>query len=226
MNHAMPRLTLRPLPPLLTPRRTALLLAAALSACTSTAPTRPPNRPAAAQGPQAPATTVVAAPPAAPQPQAPAPPPELAPEARWLQDWFGATPVKVALDEQGLVRLHVPAAHAFASGAPAPKPALKAVLDRVVQSLGRKPNAKVAVTVPAGVPGREAAVRSHLTGQGVAAWRVSVQAGTGGADAATEIVVSPGQAPVRRVEDDKLPPPPAPTPKPVKPVPPRAAASR
>lgn len=202
----------------------ALLLTAALAACTSTstAPPRPAKPAAPAPAPQAPATTVVVAPPAAPQPQPPAPPPELAPEARWLQEWFGATPVKVVLDEQGLVRLNVPAAHAFAAGAPAPKPALKAVLDRVVQSLGRKPNAKVAVTVPAGVPGREAAVRSQLTGQGVAGWRVSVQAGNASGD--TEMLISPGQAPVRKVDDDKLPPPPAP--KPVKPAPPRPAASR
>ena len=132
-----------------------------------------------------------------------------------------ARPLRV--DDQGLVRLSVPGAHSFAAGVATPKPALKAVLDRVAQSLGRKPNAKVLVTVPSGATGREAAVRSHLLAQGLAAWRISVLAGS---NAATELVLSPGQAPVRQVDDDKLPPPPPPTPKPVKPAPPRAAASR
>lgn len=222
MNHAMNRSTTRPR----AARLAALWLATGLAACTSTPPQRPAKPAAPAPAPQTPATTVVAPPPAAPPQQPQAAPPELAPEAHWLQEWFGATPVKVVLDDQGLVRLTVPAVHAFTAGAAAPKPALKAVLDRVAQSLSRKPNAKVAVSVAPGVPGREAAVRSHLAGQGVAVWRVSVQNSTGGADAATEMVISPGQSAVRKVEDDKLPPPPAPTPKPVKPAPPRPAASR
>lgn len=208
-------------PPLI--RRLAVLaLAAGLAGCT----TPPPPRPQATTKPAAPAPHPPAAAPQAPPPATPPapppPPPELAPEARWLNDWFGSTPVSVALDDQGLVRLSVPGAHSFAAGVAAPKPALKAVLDRVAQSLGRKPNAKVVVTVPSGATGREAAVRSHLLAQGVAAWRISVLAGT---NAATELVLSPGQAPVRQVDDDKLPPPPAPTSKPVKPAPPRAAAS-
>ena len=203
-------------------RLAALSLAVGLAACTST-PQRPhaTAKPAAATPaqPAAPAQTPGATPPAPPAP--PAPPPELAPEARWLHEWFDGTPVAVALDDQGLLRLSVPAAYAFTAGSPTPKPPLKAVLDRVAQSLGRKPQAKVAVTVPAGATGRESAVRAYLLGQGLAAWRVTVQSG---GEAATELVLSPGQAPVRKLDDDKLPPPPAP--KPVKPAPPRAAASR
>jgi hypothetical protein len=129
--------------------------------------------------------------------------------------------VNVALDDQGQVRLSVPAAYGFNPGASAPKPPLRAVLERVAQSLGRHPNAKVLVEVPPGVAARDAAVRSHLQTLGMSGWRVSVQAGR---EASTNLVLSPGQAPVRRLDDDKLPlPPPA---KPVKPAPPRAAASR
>lgn len=209
------------MPHLLIGRRlAALALAAGLAGCTT-----PPPRPQATTKPAAPAphppAAAVQAPVPAMPPAPPPPPPELAPEARWLNEWFGSTPVTVTLDDQGLVRLSVPGAHSFAAGAASPKPALKAVLDRVAQSLGRKPNAKVMVTVPPGATGREAAVRSHLLAQGLAAWRISVLAG---ANAATELVLSPGQAPVRQVDDDKLPPPPAP--KVVKPAPPRAAASR
>lgn len=201
------------------PRLAVLLLACATGLGACTAPPRA-SKPVAPTAPPAPVNE--APPPAPTPPPPPAPPAELAAEARWLQEWFGNTPVKVSLDDQGLVRLSVPAVHAFASGATAPKPALKAVLDRVIQSLVRKPNAKVTVTVPSGVAGREAAVRKHFTSQGLAAWRVSVQGSSPDAD--TEMLISPGQAPVRTVEDDKLPPPPAP--KPVKPAPPRPAASR
>jgi len=205
---------------LLARRHAALWLAAGLAACTSTPPHPRSTKPATATQPanQAPAQAPQPAPPSPPAP--PPPPPELAPEARWLHEWFDGTPVTVAQDDQGLVRLSVPAAYAFSAGSATPKPPLKAVLDRAAQSLSRHPQAKVTVTVPTGVPAREAAVRTHLLGQGLAAWRISVQAGT---DAATELLLSPGQAPVRRLDDDKLPPPP---PKPVKPAPPRAAASR
>jgi outer membrane protein OmpA-like peptidoglycan-associated protein len=207
---------------LLARRHAALWLAAGLAACTSTPPHPSSGKPATAtqpanQAPQAPQP----GPPSPPAP--PPPPPELAPETRWLHEWFDGTPVTVAQDDQGLVHLRVPAAHAFSAGSPTPKPALKAVLDRVAQSLSRHPQAKVTVTVPTGVPAREAAVRKYLLGQGLAAWRISVQAGT---DAATELLLSPGQAPVRRLDDDKLPPPPPPAPKPLKPAPPQPAASR
>jgi hypothetical protein len=209
-------------PHVLTLRMASLLLAASLAACTSTAP-RPHGTKPTPPAPAQPAAPAPAPPPPPDTPAPPAPPPELAPEARWLHEWFDATPVRVALDEQGWVHLNVPASYAFNAASPTPKPPLKAVLDRVAQSLARKPQAKVAVTVPSGANGREAAVRSHLLAQGVAAWRISVQSGS---NPATELVLSPGQAPVRKLDDDKLPPPPAPAPKPVKPAPPRAAASR
>lgn len=206
-------------PHVLALRLAGLLLAASMAACTSTAPHPRAPKPTAPTPAQPAAPAPAPPPPSTPAP--PLPPPELAPEARWLHEWFDATPVRVALDDQGLVHLNVPASYAFNAASPAPKPPLKAVLDRVAQSLARKPQAKVAVTVPSGTNGREAAVRSHLLAQGVAAWRISVQSGS---DPATELVLSPGQAPVRKLDDDKLPPPPAP--KPVKPAPPRAAASR
>lgn len=193
----------------------AIVSLALLSACQSTAPTASVSAPpSAATVPpaQPPVTGAEPAPPILP-PSAP-----LAAEARWLNDLFAGTPVKVAGERDGSVRLQVPMRFAFegaaAPAASAPKPPLQAVLDKLSQSLKRQPSARLQAAAPGPASAeRLAAIRSHLAGKGVANWRIA-QAGAP-ADGQVLLRLVPAPAGLRQLDDNSLPPtsagrPPAP----------------
>jgi hypothetical protein len=138
-------------------------------------------------------------------PPLPPPPLSLAAELRWLTSLFGATPVRVTEGEGGIVSLQVPRVHAFDAASNEPKPAVRAVLDRVTQSLLRQPRARLEILAP--LPSaRGVALRTHVTRQGIAAWRVSATA-EGGEPQAVWLRLVPGSAPMRRLNDASLPPP-------------------
>ncbi|MBE7420256.1 MAG: hypothetical protein HS128_21355 [Ideonella sp.] len=127
----------------------------------------------------------------------------LAAEVQWMQQLFDGTPVTVASDADGAMRVDVPLAYAFDARSPAPKPPLRAVMDKVAISLARQASAKVQVAAP-GPSTRSAAMRSYLLGRGVIGLRVSVAQPL--ADAVTLRVV-PGPTAINQLDDRTLPPP-------------------
>ena len=177
----------------------------ALTACGSAPPTRtpapPPPAPAAAPKPAARAP--------ADKPAADRSTPEkrsalaegLATEQRWLQSWFKGTPVLIAQRDEGTLAVDVPREFCFDAGKSGVKPALAAVLDKVAESLRRRPAAQlllVAAPGDAGVNGasganaangasgalavqRAAQVQKHLRDRGVAAARLAAPAAARGA---------------------------------------------
>lgn len=173
-----------------------------LVACSSVAPPPAPSGPAAPK-PSLPSRPAAPAP--EPRPPVPPPPPPLAAESRWLTELFGATPVRVRDEADGSVLVQVPMVHAFEGAGASPKPAMKAVLDRLSQSLLRQPTARLMVEAPA-PSSRAAALRAHLTGRGIAAWRVGTTVAAAEAPAVL-LRLQPGAASVLRLDDASLPPP-------------------
>ena len=140
-------------------------------------------------------------------PAAPVPPPAapktspLASEQRWLAQWFQGTPVAIQSDVDGSLQLTVPTVYSFDQKSTAPKPALKAVLDKVGQSLKRKPTTRLAIAAPgqAGTA-RAQAARQHLLARGVAKHRVTA-APTDADSVVLRLSLAP--APIGRLEDSK-----------------------
>jgi hypothetical protein len=119
-------------------------------------------------------------------------------EARWLRELFNGTPVGIADEAYGVVRLTVPLVHGFEPASSTPKPALKAVLDRVGQSLQRRNGAWVQLAAPGPQAAqRQQAMKSHLLALKVASWRVT---GMPGATPADTVVLRllPGDGPLPR----------------------------
>lgn len=194
------------------------MLLVLMSAC-STAPTlvRPgPTVPGSAAAPGSDGRPAV--------PQAPPPAPALAAESRWLTSLFSATPVRIAEGEGGVVSLQVPLVHAFDAASNEPKPAVRAVLDRVTQSLLRQPSARLEILAPP-PSARGGALRAYVTRQGIAAWRVSAAAEAVEPQSVWLRLV-PGTAPVRRLNDASLPSPVPGSVLPPKPAPAGAAQRR
>lgn len=162
-------------------RAAALVALAVLSGCATQpgAPTEPPPRPG--------------------QP----PPNALAAEVLWMQQLFDGTPVTIAGEADGAMRVDVPMAFSFDAQSPAPKLPLRAVMDKVAISLARQASAKVQVASP-GPAARSAAMRRYLLGRGVIGLRVSVVPAS--ADAVMLRVV-PGPAAINQLDDRTLPPP-------------------
>lgn len=116
-------------------------------------------------------------PPAAPKPSAPpAPrPAALAVERQWLQSWFKGTPVRIEQRSESAFTIEVPRDYCFDAGGSAVKPPLAAVLDKLAQSLQRKPEARVELlAAPGDAAGASAlaqqrgdSVRKHLLARGV-----------------------------------------------------------
>jgi outer membrane protein OmpA-like peptidoglycan-associated protein len=67
----------------------------------------------------------------------------LAVERQWLQSWFAGTPVRIQALGSGVFSIEVPREFCFDAGRSAVKPPLAAVLDKLAQSLQRKPEARV-----------------------------------------------------------------------------------
>lgn len=187
-------------------------LATVLAACgTWTAPQSPAPVVGAGRSPTPPASTGPSRPPAdtrAPAPALAAPTPVPAPlahESRWLTELFGATPVTVRDGSDGSVELLVPTVHAFDAGAAQPKPAIKAVLDRLAQSLLRQPTARLQLTAPS-PPARATALKDHLGGRGIPPWRIQA-ATASGSTAPVLLRLLPGTTALKRLDDGGLPAP-------------------
>jgi len=137
-----------------------LLLLLALHGCSS-----PPGVPAAPTPPAAATAPVVPAP----------RPSSLAVERQWLQAWFEGTPVRITQRSEASFSVEVPRDYCFDAGRSAVKPPLAAVLDKLAQSLQRKPAARVellaapgdAAAAPALAQQRADNLRKHLIARGV-----------------------------------------------------------
>ena len=148
----------------------------ALHGC-STAPSPPP--PAAA--PPVVAPTVPAVPPAPA-----ARPSSLAGERQWLQSWFVGTPVRITQRSEAAFSVDVPRDYCFDAGRSAIKPPLAAVLDKLAQSLQRKPAARVELlAAPDDTPASSALaqqradnVRKHLIARGVSSQQLAAPSTT------------------------------------------------
>lgn len=172
--------------------RTVLALvtvAAALGACSTQRPAPSPTvwAPAPAPARPAPEPAPVGTPaqpsavPGASQPQAaPYAGAVLGEEYAWLHQLFGPTPVGLVMGNDGSITLRVPMQHAFDAGANAPKPALRAVLGKLAESMTRQSHASLLTQVPGGGP-RIAAIEAILSGQGVDAGRIEGQPAPAGA---------------------------------------------
>lgn len=143
-------------------------------------PTWPGSPPAAPSTsvptpPGAAVTKPVSPPASVPAVPVPAPSPLLA-ESRWLRELFGGTPVAVDDQPDGAVIVTVPMTYAFdTTGAAAPKAPLKAVLDKVSQSLLRQPNARVQIGAPEpGATARASAMRNQLLNRGIVTTRTAL----------------------------------------------------
>lgn len=129
-------------------------------------------------------TPSVPAPAAAPKPSAPpAPrPAALAVERQWLQSWFKGTPVRIEQRSESAFTIDVPRDYCFDAGRSAVKPPLAAVLDKLAQSLQRKPEARVELlAAPGDAAGasslaqqRGDSVRKHLLARGVSSQQLAV----------------------------------------------------
>jgi outer membrane protein OmpA-like peptidoglycan-associated protein len=190
-------------------RLCTLALLAALAACSTPAP-------APAPAPGAPASLpapVAGTDPRSAAPRPAIPPSPLAGEQRFLDGWFGGTPVLIALQANGALGIDVPLLNAFNAGLAEPKPALVAVLDRVGESLRRQSQTRVTVSAPSDGPGNAALaqaraqrVRELLVARNVAATRVSVLPGAASVNfVQMRIIVT--AAPIGRLDDATLPVP-------------------
>jgi outer membrane protein OmpA-like peptidoglycan-associated protein len=167
-----------------------------VAGCASRAPLPAPARSAHAPASQ-PEARAEASPPASAAPKSS----PLASEQRWLSQWFEGTPVAIQSEADGSLQLTVPTVHSFDSKSTTPKPALKAVLDKVGQSLKRKPTTRLAIAAP-GQAGsaRAQAARQHLVTRGVPQHRVTA-APTDADKVVLRLSLAP--APIGRLEDSR-----------------------
>jgi outer membrane protein OmpA-like peptidoglycan-associated protein len=177
------------------PRLAALGAVVLLAACETTVslkepPRRAPLPPLPATAPLPAQTVPAPAPPivqplpqAVPMPvpslpsQAPVAPvdPPLLAEQRWLTQWFVGTPVVIAMQADGSLRIEVPLEFSFDAGSALIKPALAAVLDRVATST-RRVDGRLLIDAPADADAtnaqrlsldRATSLRQHLVVRGV-----------------------------------------------------------
>ncbi len=144
-----------------------------LHGCATTAPQHatPEGPPGATPAPPAtPGSASKSAPAAAPRASA------LSIERQWLQSWFEGTPVRIVQQEADAMSVDVPLEFCFDAGKSKPKPPLAAVLDKVAQSLLRRPNLRLdSLAAPGDGPASPLAqqrgnqVRAHLLARGVPA---------------------------------------------------------
>jgi hypothetical protein len=126
-----------------------------------------------------------------------------------MRQLFDGTPVAIATEQDGAMRVEVPTQFAFDTDAAVVKPPLGAVLDRMAMSMRRHPTTRVHVASPGkAAAARSAAVREHLKSRGVAPARISTVAAK--RDEVVALRLLPGLAPIDKLDDSKLPPPPPP----------------
>jgi len=115
--------------------------------------------------------------------QAPTPPvePPLLAEERWLTQWFVGTPVVIAMQGDGSLRIEVPLEFSFDAGSALIKPALAAVLDRVATS-ARRVDGRLLIEAPADADAagpqrlaldRATSLRQHLVARGIGPQRIN-----------------------------------------------------
>jgi outer membrane protein OmpA-like peptidoglycan-associated protein len=146
----------------------------ALGACASAPPRAPAPTPAA----------TAAAPAASRAEQQTAAAAGLAIERQWLDSFFHGTPVTIAQRDDGALRIEVPLEFCFDRGSSAVKPPLAAVLDKLAESLRRRPATQLVLLAPpdarGGLPAlalqRAAQLSRHLRDRGVAAARLGAPA--------------------------------------------------
>lgn len=101
-------------------------------------------------------------------------------ERQWLQSWFQGTPVLIGQRSDGAVTVDVPREFCFEPGRNKIKPPLAAVLDKVAESLRRRPPARLVLVAAPGdtadptslAKQRALKVQSHLMSRGVPAARI------------------------------------------------------
>ena len=151
-----------------------LLVAALLAACASGPRSGAPGVTGAAGGTASqPAGTPQPAPGSAEQRTALAA--ELTVEQQWLDSYFRGTPVQIRQRDDGALWVDVPREYCFDAGRANVKAPLAAVLDKLAESLRRRPAAMVTLlTAPDDKPGstplalqRAASVQKHLRDRGV-----------------------------------------------------------
>jgi outer membrane protein OmpA-like peptidoglycan-associated protein len=114
----------------------------------------------------------------------------LAVEQRWLQDWFRGTPVRIAQRSDGTLAVEVPREFCFDAGRSQIKPALGAVLDKVAESLRRRPGTRLTLLSAPGDATASAApatlalqratgMQRHLRERGIAPGRLAEPAADG-----------------------------------------------
>jgi hypothetical protein len=121
-----------------------------------------------------------------------------------MQALFDGTPVSIVTEPDGAMRVDVPMVHAFDEKSNAPKPPLRAVMDKVATTMGRQSSSKVHIATP-GATARSAAMRSYLATRGVIALRVVVAPPPSGELVTLRVV--PGATAIERLDDRALPPP-------------------
>ena len=108
-----------------------------------------------------------------------------------MKQLFDGTPVAIASEPDGSMRVDVPMTFSFDDKSNAPKPPLRAVMDKVAVSMARQATTKVQLASP-GPVARGAAMRSYLQGRGVIGLRVVVLAPTQGDAVTLRVVPGPG----------------------------------
>ncbi|MFN0183494.1 MAG: hypothetical protein ACKVQR_06705 [Aquabacterium sp.] len=127
----------------------------------------------------------------------------MAMERQWLARQFADTPVGIGGDDR-LLRVTVPLRHAFDEASTDPRPALRAVLDRLAQSMRRQPGTRLQAAVPGpGAAERLATLRVHLQLQGVPGWRVGTPSSATVPD--VQLLLSPAPVSITRLDDRQLP---------------------
>jgi outer membrane protein OmpA-like peptidoglycan-associated protein len=193
-------------------RRFAPLLMLLLAACAGTPPSSPPRTVSPPASPALPGITPpAAAPVTTPVPAPPPPAPgsaeqrtalaaELTVEQQWLDSFFKGTPVQIRQRDDGALWVDVPREFCFDTGRSNVKPALAAVLDKLAESLRRRPSAIVTlVSAPDDKPGntplalqRAAQVHKHLRDRGVPLARMGEPRAASGSGVQLRIVAPPG----------------------------------
>ena len=137
------------------------MLLPALQACVVTpTPTQPPTPPATTPAQRNSAVAI---------------------ERQWLQSWFEGTPVRIEQRSESSFSVDVPRQFCFEAGRSDLEPALATVLDKVAQSLQRKPALRLQLLAAPGdaaaatplAQQRAANVRKHLLARGVSSERLA-----------------------------------------------------
>jgi outer membrane protein OmpA-like peptidoglycan-associated protein len=122
----------------------------------------------------------------------------LAGERQWLQSWFEGTPVRIEQRSESSFSVEVPREFCFDAGRSDIKPALAAVLDKLAQSLQRKPAARVQLLAAPGDAAGSSALaqqradnlRKYLLSRGIPSAQLAAPSVAGAAAAQLRIALA------------------------------------